>query len=357
MDVCHAFLKKVRESGLVEPADRIVVGVSGGVDSAVLLDILSRLENEEAISIFIAHVNYGLRGKESDRDEKFVARLAKGYGCKFFVTRNPPLSPFRKSNTNLQNAARDCRYNFFAKVAKDIGANKVALAHHADDQAETLLLHLARGSGLSGLAGMAHRRELGEQVLLIRPLLNFSKAEVREYAKKRSLKYVEDSSNVSPKYYRNILRKEVIPILAKNNPNIVFHLCKTAAILRDENEVLDEMTTRAFACSCHPRARGDLLRTLDSSATADGYDKRQAHEIKFKRVLFIKHHIAIRRRMLRLAYARLTGGTADLLTDHIDKMMWIISSGNKEGSYNLPKGVKFNREGNEIILTCHKKPI
>ena len=84
MDVCHAFLKKVRESGLVEPADRIVVGVSGGVDSAVLLDILSRLENEEAISIFIAHVNYGLRGKESDRDEKFVARLAKGYGCKFF---------------------------------------------------------------------------------------------------------------------------------------------------------------------------------------------------------------------------------------------------------------------------------
>ncbi|MBI2341642.1 MAG: tRNA lysidine(34) synthetase TilS [Deltaproteobacteria bacterium] len=354
MDISYAILKGVKESQLINKGDRILVGVSGGIDSVVLLDILARLKEELGLSIHAAHVNYGLRGKESDRDEKFVRGLAKEYDIPCVIARNKATKPVCRQagnlpRVNLQNSARELRYDFFLKTAKKIKAGKIAVAHHADDQAETVLLHLIRGSGLSGLVGMTHTSspplmggDKGEGgIVLIRPLLSFTKNGLLAYAKERGLKFVQDRTNRTKKYHRNVIRHELLPLLRKYNPNVIERVCKTAAILRDENEALDEIAARAFLQSsghvCHPRESGN--------------DKRIIHKVKFNRLRFIKHHIAIRRRILRLAYAKLTGGTADLLNDHIERMLQIIGSAKKEGEYSLPNGVKFIRKGDAIILS------
>jgi tRNA(Ile)-lysidine synthase len=348
----QTFLKRVKEENVLSPGDSVLLGLSGGVDSVVLLDVLCKLAPVLGLKLTCAHVNYGLRGRESERDEKFVKALAKKYRVKLFVKN--VAERFSVPSTNLQNLARNLRYDFFIKTARKIGADKIAVAHHADDQAETILLHLIRGSGLGGLTGMSptsfpHRYVIPAQagisgmqgsggIALIRPLLSLTKGEILAYAKDRGLKYVQDRTNRTSKYTRNAVRRDVLPLLSRYNPSIVAHICKTAAILRDEDDALNKIATEAF----------EKLSALSPHGLSSR--RKPGSSISFSRARFLKNHIAVQRRILRLAYARLTGGTADLLTDHIDKMIWIIASGTKKGSYCLPKGIKFERKGEKIIL-------
>lgn len=310
------------QKNLIDPGDTVVVGVSGGVDSSVLLDLM--VKNENASEVVVAHVNYSLRGKESSRDEKFVRGLAEENSCRFFLAR----PKIRRGGENIQSAARDFRYKFFADVACKTGASKIALAHHADDQAETVLLHLARGSGASGLVGMSHRRPFAGGIDIIRPLLELTKDEIRKYAAANKLKYVEDSTNKTKKYQRNAVRHELLPLLKRYNPSIVEHLCRTAAILRDEDDVMMQSAATAFGKICTAGEK----------------------EITFSRAGFLANHIAIQRRVLRQAYAALSGSTADLLADHVEKMLEIIGSPCKNGRYSLPKGIHFERNHEEFLL-------
>ncbi len=392
MDADFKLLKSIKVSHLFEKDDRIVIGVSGGADSVVLLDALTRLQPEYRFKLCVAHVNYGLRGRESDRDERFVKGLAKKYNIPCVIAssakRDEAISRKKLSSGdrhalsglamtgNLQNSARDIRYNFFLKVAKKVRANKIAVAHHANDQAETILIHLTRGAGLSGLAGMSEIRDFTRgrscpiygakrsPLKLVRPLLNCTKEDILLYAKERRLKFVQDRTNRTRKYHRNVIRHDLLPLLRKYNPNIVQHLCKTAAILRDEDDALNEIASRA----CHPRGSlsSPRKRCARRAVLAGGshvcncvpelpdYYLGDDSKVTFKRIHFLKHHPAIQRRILRLVYAKLTGGTADLLTDHIDKMIWVISSGKKEGHYSLPRGVKFIRKGDRLLFS---KPV
>lgn len=342
---CYKIIKSVIDSQIVEAGDSVLLGVSGGVDSVVLLDVLASIREELGLKIDIAHFNYQLRGKASDGDESFVKVLAKKYNCPFFVKQTSPIN--KTGDTNLQSAARDLRYVFFNKIAQKVGANKIAVAHHADDQAETILLHLTRGSGVNGLLGISAKREIGEGLSLIRPLLSFTKDEILAYAKERKLKFRQDRTNKTKKYQRNAIRHDLLPLVKKYNPNIVQHLCKTATILRDEDRALDEIA-RAFLQKASP-ARHARLASSQGEAGGDAFLGDPSY-ICIKRPIFIKYNPAIMKRVLRLAYARLTGSTADLLTDHLDRMLQICDSSKKEGSYNLPNGVKFKRNSNEILL-------
>jgi tRNA(Ile)-lysidine synthase len=333
----HKVIKSVVDSQIIEAGDSLLIGVSGGVDSVVLLDVLASIREELGLKIGVAHVNYRLRGRESDGDERFVKGLAEKYNCKFFVKHNPPRPPFNKGgkggirSTNLQQSARNLRYDFFVKTAKKIGANKIAVAHHADDQAETILLHLARGTGLQGLAGMTERRLLDKGISLIRPLLKFTRGDILRYAEERGLKFVEDSTNRTDKYTRNVIRNRVMPELKNVNENVVNSICNTAAILADEERYLNK----------------SALSALKKASDAFWGDPKC---IIIKRPIFMKYDVVIMKRVLRLAYARLSGSTADLLTDHLDRMLQICNSGKKEGSYSLPNGLKFRRNGNDICL-------
>jgi tRNA(Ile)-lysidine synthase len=189
-----------------------IVAVSGGLDSVVLLDLLHRAG---FTALVVAHYHHGLRGTEADRDRQHVSQLARGYALPFVTARGRTRERARQRRETLEEAARHLRRNFLARIAKKHQAARIFLGHHAGDVAETMLFHLARGSGPRGLAALRATAPLDDTGLTLeRPLLFFTRKEIAEYAAARNLTYVEDTSNQSPAHTRNRLRHEILPALA-----------------------------------------------------------------------------------------------------------------------------------------------
>jgi tRNA(Ile)-lysidine synthase len=229
-----------KEKSLLQRGDRIIVAVSGGVDSAVLLDLFSRLKNRYDLRLSVAHFNHQLRGKESEADEVFVRRLAKSHGCEFATDKADTAAYAKRQKTSIQEAARELRYRFLASLMKEDRTSRVATAHNANDNAETLLLNLCRGSGIRGLSGIPmYRPDLN----LIRPLLFATRPEIEAYAKLNRLRYRTDSSNRKLHYRRNFIRRKILPLLQKSlNPDIIETLNRTSDI---SNRVEDFMLQEA----------------------------------------------------------------------------------------------------------------
>jgi len=224
----------IRTNDLIRRGNKVFVALSGGIDSVVLLDLLSTLSAEWKLEIGILHVNHLLRGKESDTDERFVRSLATRYGFPLAVARVETKKEAAKKRISIQEAARNLRYSFFLIKKSELRADAVATAHNANDNAETVLLNLFRGTGIDGLAGIPVRRENDS---IIRPLLFATRAEIAAYAQERKLRYREDSSNKSDKYSRNFLRRNVIPLLERRvNPSIVQVLTQSSAVFRIASE-------------------------------------------------------------------------------------------------------------------------
>lgn len=189
-----------------------LVAVSGGRDSVVLLHWL--VEQGER-PLIVCHLNHGLRGRESGQDAVFVRRLARRYGVPCEVGKRDVRAWAQKHRCSLETAARQVRHEFFGELADQLQVRDVYLAHHAEDQAETVLANAARGTGLAGLAGMKPRQELRNGLVLLRPLLNWRRAEIEAYLAKHRLRFREDSTNASTAHRRNRLRHEVLPRLGK----------------------------------------------------------------------------------------------------------------------------------------------
>jgi tRNA(Ile)-lysidine synthase len=233
------FERHCKEKSLLQKGEHIVVAVSGGVDSVVLLDLFSRLRKKYELRLSVAHFNHQLRGKESEEDEAFVRRLAKSHGCKLAIDKADTAAYAKKQKTSIQEAARELRYHFLASLLKEDDTCRIATAHNANDNAETVLLNLCRGSGIRGLSGIPiYRPELN----LIRPLLFATRPEIEAYAKVNRLRYRTDSSNRKLYYKRNFLRKKILPLLQKSfNPDIIETLNRTSDIFnRVEDFVLQE---------------------------------------------------------------------------------------------------------------------
>src|SRR5262245_11046677 len=195
MDIFPFFRKHLADESLIEPGDALLVGVSGGIDSVVLLDLLDRLRSSLHLRIVVAHLNHNLRGLESRRDAAFVQNLAKekGLACEIRIL---PKKAFAKKG-NLQEEARHLRYAFFENAAKKYRAKKLVTAHQADDQVETFLMRLIRGAGAEGLKSMASQRSLKPEslLMLIRPLRPVGCGQMRRYGTERRLLWRENSSN------------------------------------------------------------------------------------------------------------------------------------------------------------------
>lgn len=221
----------LRKEELIGSDSLIVVGVSGGVDSMVLLDVLVRLD----VSILAAHVNYGLRGAESDADEDLVRHRCANLNVPLESARYETKIVAAERGTSIQETARDLRYGFFAEVAAASGAVAVAVAHHADDQAETVLLNLFRGTGIEGLAGMRPVRELqkGLPVRLIRPLIGERRRAIEAYAREHVVPWREDASNASEDYLRSTVRGELLPRAEEAfGGDVVSRVARTASFVR-----------------------------------------------------------------------------------------------------------------------------
>ncbi|UVI30376.1 tRNA lysidine(34) synthetase TilS [Paenibacillus spongiae] len=221
--------------------DTIVVAVSGGPDSTALLDIMHRLSMAQGFSLVAAHVDHGFRGEESAREAVSVRRFAEGLGVRFESALIDVPAFIEETRMNAQAAAREKRYLFLHDIATKYGASRIALAHHADDQAETVLMRIIRGTSPGGLSGIPLRRS-EKNVELIRPLLRMNKSDILRYCEERVLTYSEDSSNAKRHYFRNSIRLDVLPALTKYNPQLSDSLVRLSELASAEDEWMDAET-------------------------------------------------------------------------------------------------------------------
>lgn len=218
----------IRQQEMINPGDQVVCAVSGGADSVALLWALYLLRDKLKISLSAAHFNHGLRGAESDRDQAFVESLCRDYDIPLHLGG----AKVQAGQKGLEAAARDARYGFFATLP-----GKIATAHTADDNAETVLMHLVRGTGLKGLGGISPMR--GN---IIRPMLTVTRQEVLAFLQEYHLHNVEDSSNQTDAFLRNRIRHGVMPLLQQENPSLSRNLSRMALRLRQEEQLLESLT-------------------------------------------------------------------------------------------------------------------
>ncbi len=223
------FREYISESKMPEPGCSILLAVSGGIDSMVMADLFLKADYKTGI----AHCNFSLRGKASDFDEKLVKNYATANNIPFFSIRFKTKEYAIKKGISVQMAARELRYEWFEKIRIENGYNYIAVAHNLNDNIETLLINLARGTGITGLAGIRP-----VSVNIIRPLLFATRADIEDYCKKNKIKYREDSSNAETKYTRNRIRHIIIPELKKINPSIEKTLGETIIRLRETDDLL-----------------------------------------------------------------------------------------------------------------------
>jgi len=226
--------------------DVVLIAVSGGADSVALLHALHRLRARLGLKLAVAHLHHGIRGRAADADAVFVRRLARRLGVPMVAERVNVPQQAKTSGVSLEMAARAARYDFFVRAVRQCRATAVAVAHTADDQAETVLLRLARGAGPQGLGGMepvSHR----DGLTIIRPLLNIHRTELVAFLKNNRLHWREDASNHDQHFLRNRVRYEILPLLERRlNPQICTALLRTAEVLREENAVFDKLAETAL---------------------------------------------------------------------------------------------------------------
>jgi tRNA(Ile)-lysidine synthase len=230
----------IEEACLLGKDEKLLVGVSGGPDSMVLLDLLERLAPAWRIELHVAHLHHGIRGRDADRDMEFVRNYCRRHGLRFHSGRVDVRARASRERLSIEEAARKARYRFFQRVAARKRIGKVALGHNADDQVETFLMRLLRGAGGRGLSGMAPMRREGAMTI-IRPLLHTWRAEILRYAGDRDVRFRIDRSNRNTRFLRNKLRHNLIRHLERSyNPNVKEVLKRSAEILKAEHDFLEE---------------------------------------------------------------------------------------------------------------------
>jgi tRNA(Ile)-lysidine synthase len=228
--------RALRNTAFFVPGERIGVAVSGGADSVALLHLLLELREQTGIVLSVVHFNHQLRGRASDADEKLVTKLAARHGLEFFVAQEDIAARAKRERSNLEEVARKARYAFFDKLVREDRFAKVAVAHTADDQAETVMAHILRGTGLAGLAGIHP-----ESGVVFRPLLGVRREELRKYLRSKRQPWHQDVTNFDTKRMRARIRQKLMPLLERNfQPAVVEHLCQLAELAREDEAYLAE---------------------------------------------------------------------------------------------------------------------
>ncbi len=329
----------IQKHHLLLPDERLVVAVSGGPDSVCLFHVLLQLQKRLALKLYVAHLNHKLRGAESDADATYVAELARKFSVPAIMETEDVTAYHKKSKGgSLEESARELRYAFFARVAKSIGASKVAVGHTKDDNVETILLHFLRGTGTAGLRGLAplsilRPKEDKQPVTIVRPLLEVSRNETAAYCEEHKLHPRSDSSNISLKFQRNRIRLELLPLLRNYNPNIDSALLRLAAIATDDTSFLE--------------AQADALW--------NGLAQEKNGTIYLETSRLAPVPPALQRQIFRKAVERLKGNIRDIEADHVEAMVSFLKkpAGKR---LNLPQGLSLFSEYGRLVLTSSPLP-
>jgi len=339
---------------MLRAGERVGVGVSGGADSVALLMLLLELREVLGIVVSVAHLNHKLRAKAADADEKFVRQLAAKHGLQFYGESVDVATRARREKANLEDAGRRARYEFFLRLVEEGKVDVVAVAHTADDQAETVLAHILRGTGLAGLGGIHPRTEC-----VVRPLLHVRRAELRAYLLEKKQKWREDATNQDTARTRTRIRKKLLPLLEREfQSGVVEHLASLAEFAREDEEFL-ELVAREH---CEAMARktgdetritvGDLLRPLkrkniytESTECAEHTEKRAKTAALTKRI--------VRRLIEEVKRGNGHPAGGQITAQHIAAVLELARFGENGKLVQLPGGVEVRRERNEMVFCAN----
>lgn len=320
---------------MIEQGDVVLAGVSGGADSVCLLRLLLDLQDELRFSLEVVHVEHGIRGDESREDAGFVEALCEKWGivCHTFHLNVPEYA--KQHGMGLEEAARTLRYSCYKSAAAEVADTgsgkrrmdedalpaagiKVALAHHADDNAETMLFQMARGSGLLGLCGMRPKRELTEGAMLIRPLLMTTRREIEQYLSERGQTYRQDSTNLDTDYSRNRIRHEVLPQLEKVNSQVVSHMTRSAALLTELSDYLAGEVARVVQETCRFE-RTPAGESLEAEET--GLVQKENTGCVIRQELFLQYPDILQKETVHTVLGKVAGSRKDIAAAHVESVL------------------------------------
>lgn len=319
----------IEKHQLIPRGASIVIGISGGPDSLVLLHILRALADEWKLKIHVAHLDHKLRGSDSQADADFVQAIVHEWQLSATIEARDVGLLAQQQRISIEEAARRARYAFLLQVAQQQGASIVAVAHHRDDQVETVLMHFIRGTGLAGLRGMQYKTELqgngfgfpaianAPGVQLIRPMLDTTRAEIEEYAKQHYLSPRIDRSNLDTAFFRNRLRYDVLPYLEVINPNLREVIYHSALSIVDDYDLLQSLAKKEF----------EIIARIEPGA------------ITFDRAAWSALHPALQRGTLRSAIQQLRGTLRDIGWVNIEEARRVVLEKNAGAEATLPAGL------------------
>jgi len=237
-----AVLKTIQKYNLIKANDKIVLGVSGGPDSLFMLDILNKLKEQLQIELVVAHINHMIRA-EADSEEEFVRKFCQKINVEFYSKRIEVEKYANNNKIGLEEAGRKVRYEFFEEVCNQTGANKIAVAHNKNDKVETIIMHILRGSGISGLQGIQPQTNNK----IIRPIIEIERVDIEKYCEEQRLQPRIDKSNFDNTYTRNKIRNVVIPYIKDEfNPNFIETMTRLSEVITEENEFLSKLTDTEY---------------------------------------------------------------------------------------------------------------
>ena len=339
-------LKADQSFGLFSKGDTVTVALSGGADSVALLHSLISLQDELGIVVNAAHLNHSIRGQEADRDENFVKAFCKEHGVDLFCEKLDVPKYAVENHLSLELAARELRYDFLNRVAKD----KIATAHTASDNLETLIFNLTRGTALKGLCGIPPKR--GN---IIRPIILCTREDIENYCNDNGLNYVTDSTNLSDDYSRNKIRHNVIPVLKQLNQNVEYAAARTSASLNEDNSFLDEYAQNVMFSLDNEGSLEVVSLELYSPSVAKRVIK-QYFEVCYPSVHLENHHInsiykicLLKKGKVNLPcdiYGDVSGGKLSFFTDN--------ASFSQSFSVNITENTNVNNLFSNNIIDCDK---
>mgnify|MGYP005838627345 CR=1 FL=1 len=327
-------LEKVKRTiakySMLELGDKVLVGVSGGADSVALLHTLVQLREEYQLSLWIVHLNHMFRGQDAREDAEFVARLGTTLGVPSFIEEVDVPKLMEETGLSAQLAARQARYLFYERIVAQVGAQRVALGHHGDDQAETILMRFLRGAGEDGLAGIPPVR--GK---IIRPLLEVNRQEIEEYCQQYNLGFRTDYSNLKTIYLRNKIRLELLPLLEKEyNSNIRQTLVRLGDVFREDSSYLQEKALTALA---------EVVLKQEDCQLVIGWEN------------LVSYSKAMQRRIFREGIRKVKGNLENISFSHLEDLIEFFSREEK-GQKILPGNVFLEKSYGKLLIRKQEEP-
>lgn len=320
-------LGTINKHNLIQKGDKIVLGLSGGPDSVCLLHVLNRLKKDFNIEIYAAHLNHQIRGIEAQKDALYVSKLCEDMGIVFFVKSINVPKYCENEGLSLEEGARKLRYEMFYEIKDKIKANKIAIGHNLNDQAETVMMRIMRGTGLTGLKGIDYIRDN----CIIRPILDVERSEIEEYCEAYNLNPRIDKTNLENIYTRNKIRLDLLPYMKDNfNSNVIESIVRMSNSLKSDNDYIEKEAEAKFREVSNVKEKGFVEINLDN---------------------FICLHDAIKVRVLRKSIKHILGDTNFVDQRHIEDIMSLESDSKVNKMLTLPRNIFVYRKKDSIILT------